>query len=90
MKKLFILFICTVSSFLGAQEKITVLANDFPPLVFAENGSLKGFDIDLWDEIAKRAEIDFEYKPDESIKWRKISILQYQKMSSRILSNSFS
>lgn len=27
-----------------------------------------------------KPEIDFEYKPDECIKWRKISILQFQKI----------
>lgn len=61
MKKLIIILACLLSG-LGAQEKITVLVNDFPPLVIEDNGKFKGFDIDLWNEISKRINVEFIYK----------------------------
>lgn len=42
--------------------KIKVAIADFPPLIFGEDEKYKGFEIDLWDAIAKITGIDFEYE----------------------------
>jgi len=43
-------------------EKLTVLIKKFPPLVIQEEGKYKGFDIDLWKEIAKRLQLETEFE----------------------------
>lgn len=60
MKKLLLFLLMSLS--LSAQEKLEVLLNDFPPQVIVENGKYKGFDVDLWHEIASRNNLDFEMK----------------------------
>ena len=64
MKHIIALLICLISA-LGAQEKIIVLANKFPPLVIQENNKLKGFDIDLLNEISRHLEVDFDIQITE-------------------------
>jgi polar amino acid transport system substrate-binding protein len=42
--------------------KIKVAIADFPPLIFEEDKKYKGFEIDLWEAIAKINGFDFEYE----------------------------
>ncbi len=42
--------------------KIKVAIAEFPPLVFKQDKKYKGFEIDLWEAIAKITGIDFEYE----------------------------
>ena len=42
--------------------KIKVAIADFPPVVFKEDGKYKGFEIDLWEAIANKIGVDFEYE----------------------------
>lgn len=44
------------------ENKIKIAIADFPPLIIAEKGQHRGFEIDLWNAIAKEAKIDFEYE----------------------------
>lgn len=44
------------------ENKIKVAIADFSPLIIDKNGKYKGFEIDLWEAIAKEANIDFEYE----------------------------
>ncbi len=43
----------------------TVGVSEFEPNVIFKGGTLIGYDIDIWNEIAKRADIDFEFKKYE-------------------------
>ena len=61
MKKFVSLFIFLLLCTASGQEKIKVLVNDFSPLVIVENGKYKGFDIDLWEEIANRNKFEYEF-----------------------------
>ena len=47
------------------EKKIKVAIADFPPLIMDEGGHYKGFEIDLWEIVAKDAGIDFEYEKHE-------------------------
>lgn len=42
--------------------KLKVAIADFPPLIIDEGGKYKGFEIDLWEAIAKEINQDFEYE----------------------------
>lgn len=44
------------------KNKIKVAIADFSPLIIDENGTYKGFEIDLWEAIAEEINIDFEYE----------------------------
>ncbi|WP_433850789.1 transporter substrate-binding domain-containing protein [Brucella pseudogrignonensis] len=44
-----------------AEEVSVAFLSDLPPFGFTENGKLIGFDIDIWQEIAKDIKVD--YKP---------------------------
>lgn len=47
----------------GGSQKITVAAiNDYPPFEFKENGKLVGFDVELVEAIAKKANLQVEWK----------------------------
>ena len=47
----------------GGGEQITVASDiAYPPFEFTKNGQPVGFDIDLMNEIAKRADLQVEYK----------------------------
>jgi len=47
----------------GGSQKITVaVINDYPPMEFKENGKLVGFDIDLINAIAKKENLQIEWK----------------------------
>ncbi len=41
---------------------IKVAIADFSPLIIDENGTYTGFEIDLWEAIAKELHIDFQYE----------------------------
>ena len=45
-----------------ATDKITVLINEFPPLVIREQEAFKGFDVDLWNKIADRLKVETEFE----------------------------
>ncbi|MBI3634251.1 MAG: transporter substrate-binding domain-containing protein [Candidatus Yonathbacteria bacterium] len=42
------------------ENKIKVGIADFSPLIIDDGGKYKGFEIDLWEAIAKEINIDFE------------------------------
>src|SRR3712207_3335553 len=47
----------------GGREQITVASDiSYPPFEFEKNGKPVGFDIDLMNEIAKRANLQVEYQ----------------------------
>ncbi len=49
-----------------AQAKQLIVAHDtnFKPFEFRdESGNYTGFDIELWQEIAKRANLDYQFQP---------------------------
>lgn len=69
MKK-WVLIMCCVLGFsmalpaqASAEPIIVGCANDFPPFDFMENGRPAGFDIELWQAVAKEARLDYEFKP---------------------------
>ncbi|MBI3632111.1 MAG: transporter substrate-binding domain-containing protein, partial [Candidatus Vogelbacteria bacterium] len=41
-------------------NKIKVAISEFPPLIIDKDESFSGFEIELWEAVAKRAEIQFE------------------------------
>lgn len=45
-----------------AQETLTVGVASFPPNVMTADGQLTGFDVELWSEIAREAELEYEYE----------------------------
>ena len=45
-----------------ATARITVATRILPPMVVENGGKLSGFSIDLWDEIAARLGVQFDYK----------------------------
>lgn len=47
-------------------EKIAVGVHEFPPLVQKDKDSWKGFEIDMWEYIAKDLNIQFEYKEEKN------------------------
>jgi len=44
------------------ENKIKIAIADFPPLIFTKGDQYRGFEIDLWDTIAKDLKINFEYE----------------------------
>lgn len=44
------------------KKKIKVAIAEFPPLIIGKRGRYKGFEIDLWEAIAKETGLDFEYE----------------------------
>lgn len=53
-----------------AQEKldsVKVARKSFPPFVFEEGGQYVGFSIDLWKEIAKELNLDYQIYEEDSI-----------------------
>jgi len=43
-------------------NKLKVVVSNFSPLIFKENGKYVGFEIELWETIAKKISMDFEYE----------------------------
>jgi ABC-type amino acid transport substrate-binding protein len=43
-------------------NKLKIAIADFPPLIFTKGDQYRGFEIDLWDTIAKELKINFEYE----------------------------
>jgi glutamine transport system substrate-binding protein len=57
------LVICS-ASFVTAEDKITVgVDTAFVPFEFKQGDKYVGFDIDLWDAIAKKMHISYELRP---------------------------
>lgn len=56
-----LLLILTIFASLFARP-ITVGVSEFEPNVIFRGGSLDGYDIDMWNEIADRADLEFEFK----------------------------
>jgi len=50
-----------------AQQKIRVVTKPVEPFSFSEGGQLKGFSVDLWDAVAKEANLQFEMQNLESV-----------------------
>ena len=46
---------------LQAQDALQVGVASFPPSVMVQESGLTGFDIELWGEIAREAQLDYEY-----------------------------
>jgi polar amino acid transport system substrate-binding protein len=44
------------------KNKIKVAISEFPPLIIDNHGKYSGFEIELWEMIAKEAKLKFEYK----------------------------
>jgi ABC-type amino acid transport substrate-binding protein len=45
----------------AGEPVLKVYLKTFPPFVFEEKGRLKGFDIDLWEAVARNQKISFKY-----------------------------
>ena len=43
-------------------EEVVVAVSPFPPLVVEADGELSGFDIELWEAIARECGLDFSYR----------------------------
>ena len=55
---------CSTSFLAAAQDKITVgVDTSFVPFEFKQGDKYVGFDIDLWDAIAKKMNISYELRP---------------------------
>ena len=58
------LVICSASFVTAAEDKITVgVDTAFVPFEFKQGDKYVGFDIDLWDAIAKKMHISYELRP---------------------------
>lgn len=44
------------------ENKIKVAIADFSPLIIEKDGKYKGFEIDLWEAVAKKIGITFKYE----------------------------
>lgn len=64
VKSLFAIAIGLASISLHAAEKIVVATDTaFVPFEFKKGNDYVGFDIDLWDAIAKKLDLDYELRP---------------------------
>ena len=65
---LFVLLSCSLGAGITtAQTKIRVVTKPVEPFSFSEGGQLKGFSIDLWDAVAREANLQFEMKNLEGV-----------------------
>ena len=67
MKKISVvlLIICgltLINSNVFANEKIIVNISEFEPMVMKNENGYTGFDIELWDAIAKELNLEYEFK----------------------------
>lgn len=62
MRSLLIILFMFMSVF---SKNVTIGVAEFEPNIIYKGGTLVGYDIDMWNEIAKRADIDFEFKKYE-------------------------
>jgi len=46
----------------GAQQELRVVTRVLPPMVTSDDGKLSGFSIELWNEIARRLNVRFNYQ----------------------------
>jgi polar amino acid transport system substrate-binding protein len=72
MKKFILaLALCLMTAAASAQpkeEKLRVATRIVKPFVFEENGKLTGFSIELWQEIARQLNIQFEFDVKPTVK----------------------
>ncbi len=62
MKQTIILLIIFISTY---AQTFTLGVSEFEPNIIYKNGTVVGYDIDIWNEVAKRADLDFEIKKYE-------------------------
>jgi len=65
-KNLFVAALLAVTTFItlpvSAKEQVKVgMSGRYIPFTFSENDVLQGFDVDVWNEIGKRADFDVEF-----------------------------
>ena len=46
----------------GSPQELRVVTRVLPPMVTSEDGKLSGFSIELWNEIARRLNVRFNYQ----------------------------
>lgn len=49
------------------RERLRVATKSFPPFAFEQNGQFVGFSIDLWKEIAKELDVDYNIYGEKTI-----------------------
>ncbi len=47
-------------------KKIPVGVHNYRPLVFKENGKWKGLEVDVWETVAERLGLEYEYVEEEN------------------------
>ncbi|NJB66588.1 glutamine transport system substrate-binding protein [Desulfobaculum xiamenense] len=58
--------LCTALPNAACAKRVIVAVNDdYAPFTFRANGTLSGFDIDMWEEIAHELKLDFMYRPED-------------------------
>ncbi|MCG8531462.1 MAG: glutamine ABC transporter substrate-binding protein GlnH [Desulfovibrionales bacterium] len=57
------LLLISVSATAFAQKLVVAHDTNFKPFEFKQNGEFVGFDIDIWKEVAKRNNLDYEFQP---------------------------
>ncbi len=63
MKRLLFIYTILLLSFnFCSAKKIDIVTMDFPPYVYKENGEIKGFNVEILNEIFKRMDIKVNYK----------------------------
>jgi len=65
-KNLFVAALLAITTFVAlpvsAKETVKVgMSGRYIPFTFSENDKLQGFDVDVWNEIGKRADFDVEF-----------------------------
>ena len=45
-----------------SEKKLRVVVGEFPPLIIEDEFHYSGFEIDLWEAVAKKIGREFEYK----------------------------
>lgn len=67
MKRLIAVFaallVITMASTAFAEKLVVAHDTNFKPFEFKQNGEYVGFDIDMWKEVAKRMNLDYEFQP---------------------------
>lgn len=64
MKKIFLVFLLSVFSFLSAKDELKVgISPDYPPFEYMENGKITGFDYDVMVALASEIGAKIEFVP---------------------------
>ncbi|MFM4180277.1 transporter substrate-binding domain-containing protein, partial [Klebsiella quasipneumoniae subsp. similipneumoniae] len=84
------LVICSASFVTAAEDKITVgVDTAFVPFEFKQGDKYVGFDIDLWDAIAKEVAIKWSAAPDmtpQTVLYRR-PVAQFSNFQPKIVSS---